>query len=286
MGSFLLPVAKAQLHVEWVFPQNEQSKNQPPVLLLHGGPGADSRYLRPQLDRVADLGAGRPIYFYDQRGADRSPQDEGEDPPSVAIHVEDVDAVRRYIGVDKVRLLGYSWGALLSMLYATKYPQHVEKLILLSPAPATAEVRQSYQRRMTEAMQRPSVIALRDELARLRETATPEQQRRHRFALAVSSYFVNPRRTLELTPFLVKQRLEEAIWKSLGPQFDLRPKLHELAHIPTLVIHGTDDVIPIESAAETARILSAELVALADCGHVPYIEAPEPLFAALTRFLA
>mgnify|MGYP000075286685 CR=1 FL=1 len=49
---------------------------------------------------------------------------------------------------------------------------------------------------------------------------------------------------------------------------------------------ASDDVIPIESAAETARILSAELVALADCGHVPYIEAPEPLFAALTRFLA
>lgn len=286
MGVASLPVAKAQLHVEWVFPPHKTEPPQPPVLILHGGPGADSRYLRPQLDRVADLGVGRPIYYYDQRGADRSPQAEGEEPPTVTTHVEDVDAVRRYIGVEKVRLLGYSWGALLSMLYATRYPQHVDKLILLSPAPPTAAIRQTYQQRMVQLLQRPSVASLREELSQLRATATPEEQRRHRFALAVSSYFVNPRRALELTPFLVKQRLEEAIWKSLGPSFDLRPKLHELAHIPSLVIHGEEDVIPIESAAETARLIGAELVRLPDCGHVPYIEAPDALWAALTRFLA
>lgn len=286
MGSFLLPVPKAHLHVEWVDPKTTAQTSEPPVLILHGGPGADSRYLRPQLDRVAELGAGRRVYFYDQRGADRSPQADGEDPPSVAVHVEDVDAVRRYIGVPKVRLLGYSWGALLSMLYATKHPAHVERLILLSPAPPTAEVRHRYQQKMAEAMQRPTVKALREELAKLRDSATPEELRRHRFALAVTSYFVDPRRALELTPFLVKQRLEEAIWKSLGPAFDLRPKLSDVAHIPTLVIHGEEDVIPIESAEETARILGAELVRIPHCGHVPYIEAPDALFAALTRFLS
>ncbi len=286
MNGHDLPVDKAHLHVEWVEPKSPSSVTEPPVLILHGGPGADSRYLRPQLDAVADLGVGRRIYFYDQRGADRSPQAEREEPPSVAVHVSDVDAVRRSMGVEKVRLIGYSWGALLAMLYAVKHPQRVERLVLLSPAPPSTAIRLEYQRRMAEAMGRPEVKALRDELQQRKDSLSPEELRRWRFALAVTPYFVVPRRALELTPFLVKQRLEEAIWKSLGPSFDLRAELATLVHIPSLVIHGEEDVIPIESAVETAALLSAELVRLPSCGHVPYIEAPGPLFAALTRFLA
>ena len=198
----------------------------------------------------------------------------------------DVDAVRRFMGVEKVRLIGYSWGALLAMLYAVKHPQRVERLVLLSPAPPSTAIRLEYQRRMAEAMGRPEVKALREELQQRKDSLSPEELRRWRFALAVTPYFVEPRRALELTPFLVKQRLEEAIWKSLGPSFDLRAELATLVHIPSLVIHGEDDVIPIESAVETAALLSAELIRLPRCGHVPYIEAPGPLFAALTRFLA
>ena len=286
MTEHLLPVDKAHLHIEWVESSFAAASSQPPVLILHGGPGADSRYLRPQLDAIANLGAGRRIYYYDQRGADRSPQAEGEAPPSVSVHVADVEAVRRYIGVEKVRLIGYSWGALLAMLYATQYPQHIDRLVLLSPAPPTAAVRETYQLKMFEALQRPAVQALREEFAARRDSLSVEEQRRHRFALAVSSYFVEPRRALELTPFLVKQRLEAAIWNSLGQAFDLRPQLAELVRFPALVIHGEQDVIPIASAAETAQLLHAELVRLPDCGHVPYIEAPDALFAALTRFLA
>lgn len=285
MSEYLLPVDKAQLHVDWVDPFHPSSRSAPPLLILHGGPGADSRYLRPQLDELANLGTGRRIYYYDQRGADRSPQAAGEEPPSVAVHLSDVDAVRRLMSVDKVQLLGYSWGALLAMLYATRHPEHVERLVLLSPAPPTAEVRQEFQKRMAEAMQRPTVLALRDEFQQRKDSLSAEEQKRFRFALAVTPYFVEPRRALELTPFLVKQRLEEAIWKSLGPAFDLRPKLAELSHIPTLVIHGEQDVIPLASAEETAQLLGAELVRLPHCGHVPYIEAQAELWAALTRFL-
>ena len=165
MTEHLLPVDKAHLHIEWVESSFAAASSQPPVLILHGGPGADSRYLRPQLDAIANLGAGRRIYYYDQRGADRSPQAEGEAPPSVSVHVADVEAVRRYIGVEKVRLIGYSWGALLAMLYATQYPQHIDRLVLLSPAPPTAAVRETYQLKMFEALQRPAVQALREEFA-------------------------------------------------------------------------------------------------------------------------
>jgi pimeloyl-ACP methyl ester carboxylesterase len=51
------------------------------------------------------------------------------------------------------------------------------------------------------------------------------------------------------------------------------------------VIHGREDPIPIEGAREVARLHGAQMVELVRCGHVPYIEAPEPLWAAARPFL-
>jgi pimeloyl-ACP methyl ester carboxylesterase len=132
------------------------------------------------------------------------------------------------------------------------------------------------ERRLAAAQRRPEVEAWRASL--------DLGDRRARFAAAVAVYFADPRRALELTPFLVKERAQAAVWRSLG-DYDLRPALARLS-IPAMVLHGLEDPIPFETAAETARLLHAELVPLPACGHAPYVEAPEPLFAALRRFLA
>ena len=56
--------------------------------------------------------------------------------------------------------------------------------------------------------------------------------------------------------------------------------------VPALVVHGREDPIPLASSVAVAEVLGAELLVLEGCGHVPYVERPEPLFAALERFLA
>jgi pimeloyl-ACP methyl ester carboxylesterase len=99
----------------------------------------------------------------------------------------------------------------------------------------------------------------------------------------VAGYFADPRRAVELTPFVVQQRAADAVWRSLG-DYDLRPRLPSLRR-PSFVAHGRQDPIPVESARSTARALSAELLELDDCGHVPYVEAPERLWPPLLRFL-
>ncbi|HMU37421.1 MAG TPA: alpha/beta hydrolase [Pseudomonadota bacterium] len=285
MTGFSVPVPGATLHVDSCAPAKKSPPHNPPLLLLHGGPGADSGYLRPQLDALADLGRGQTLYYYDQRGADRSPQNPGDPPPSAWVHRDDLESLRVYLGFSRVRLLGYSWGALLALLYASRFPERVEKLILLSPAPLSAKTRLAYEQNRAASLQRPSVAALRAELSARSATASPEEKRRFRFALAVTPYFVDPRRALDLSPFLVKQRLEEAVWNSLGKDFDFRKDLPTPAPFSTLVLHGEEDIIPIQSGEETARLLSAAFVRLPACGHVPYLEAPTLLFNALTPFL-
>jgi len=77
--------------------------------------------------------------------------------------------------------------------------------------------------------------------------------------------------------------VQQSVWESLG-EFDLIPALAALT-IPTLVVHGREDPIPLASAEAAANALRAERVWLEDCGHVPYVEQAAALFAAVASFL-
>jgi proline iminopeptidase len=263
----LLAVEKAQLFTL------EVGDGPEVLVMLHGGPGASHDYLRPQLDALADPGRRR-LFYYDQRGGGRSPLDARAPAGTAAEHVADLERVRQHLGIDHLRLVGYSWGGLLALLYAVEHPDRVDRLALISPAPATAEGRDAMRARLKQASQRPEVAALR-------ATVDPSD-RRARFALAVAGYFHDPRRAHELTPFLVKLEAEEAVWRSLG-EYDLRPRLSAIA-APVLIAHGREDPIPLATAEETARLTGGELVVLDHCGHVPYVEAADRLFPALRTF--
>ena len=86
----------------------------PPMMVLHGGPGAHHDYLLPQLLSLATLGGGFELIFYDQRGGGRSKTDDPT-PITVHTHVADFAAVSAELGVEGAALAGYSWGALLAM---------------------------------------------------------------------------------------------------------------------------------------------------------------------------
>src|SRR2546429_4231894 len=114
----------------------------PPVVVLHGGPGAHHDYLLPQYDLLA---RGRTLLYYDQRGGGRSPV--GRDTPvGWREHVADLEALRRHWSIDRPTLLGYSWGGLLAVLYWLEHPEQVERLPLVSPAPPRAASRARVKR--------------------------------------------------------------------------------------------------------------------------------------------
>jgi proline iminopeptidase len=253
----------------------------PAVVVLHGGPGAHHDYLLPGMDRLAH---GRTLVYYDQRGGGRSPV--GRDVPVGAQeHVHDLEALRDVWGEDRLHLLGYSWGALLAMLYAVAHPEHVASLALVSPAPAAQQERPGYEAVLAARNATPELKAARTALqaSDLRQRDMAEYNRRL-FMLAVSGYFHDPARAGELTPFRVTGRTQQAVWDSLGDDFDLRPALRTL-DIPAIVLHGDDDPIPMESARATAEALGAELVPIIGAGHVPYIEGADQFVAVLDRFL-
>jgi proline iminopeptidase len=234
------------------------------------------------------LGERHDLLFYDQRGGGRSKSD-ARLPVTWQTHVEDLAAVIEEFSLDPLSIVGYSWGAMLALLYVIEARNNSalrrpERLALISPAPLTREYRRQFEAEFARRQQGPEIQRLREELASsgLKET-DPAAYRQRAFELGVAGYFADPTNARMLTPFRVVGRVQQSVWESLG-DFDVIGALDGV-RIPSIVVAGRDDPIPTASTVDAARVLETEPVVLDECGHVPYVEQPGLLFAALDTFL-
>ncbi|HTS89917.1 MAG TPA: proline iminopeptidase-family hydrolase [Gemmatimonadales bacterium] len=101
-----------------------------PVILLHGGPGYSSFYLK-SLD---SLGLDRPTIRYDQLGSGKADRTMDTLLFTIPHFVAELDSVRRALGARRVHLLGHSWGTILAVEYYRAHPGNVASLVLASPA--------------------------------------------------------------------------------------------------------------------------------------------------------
>jgi proline iminopeptidase len=106
------------------------------VLLLHGGPGASHEYLEAMESFLPE--AGIEMYYYDQLGVNFSDQPDDPSLWTLARYTEEVEEVRRGLGLEQFVLYGHSWGGILAMEYALKYQQHLRGLIISNMAASTA----------------------------------------------------------------------------------------------------------------------------------------------------
>jgi proline iminopeptidase len=256
------------------------------LLLLHGGPGASHDYLLPQM---LALGEERELLFYDQRGGGRSRGGNGS-PVTWQDNVDDLARIVEEFSLEPLSIVGYSWGALLALLYAgaafaDSSLNRPARLVLMNSAPVTAELRREFEAEFARRQRSEPIRSLREELQRSGvQDSNRDAYRQRAFELSVAGYFADPTRARDLTPFRVIGKVQESVWQSLG-DYDIADHLHGV-RCPSLVVHGREDPIPLASSERTAAVLEADLVVLADCGHVPYVERPEELFAAVNRFLA
>lgn len=108
------------------------------AVLLHGGPGSSSFYMKP----FEDLGIDRQVVRYDQLGGGKSDKITDTTLFTIDHFVAELDSLRSALGVSKWHLVGHSWGAILAVEYYRIHPEHVVSLSLCSPAldlPAWAE---------------------------------------------------------------------------------------------------------------------------------------------------
>jgi proline iminopeptidase len=265
------------------------------IIVLHGGPDFDHSYLLPELDRLSD---SYHLMYYDQRGRGRSADGVKPEDVTLASDIADIEKVRQYYHLESMVLLGHSWGTVLALEYALRHPKRVSRMILMNPAPASADdyqqLRKDWLEKRPEDMERRKAIA---DTAAYKE-GNPD---------AVISYY-----RIHFKPALVRQedyeklitRMQagfirqgkEGIIKARAvesrlmndtlslPEYDLLPRLKSVK-IPTLVITGDREFIPATTAEHIAQAIpNARIIILKDCGHFTYMESPDAVHKQIDAF--
>jgi proline iminopeptidase len=266
-----------------------------PMIVLHGGPDFDSSYLLPEMDRLADKFH---LIYYDQRGRGRSAERVRPEDVTLESEMADLDAVREHFHLEKVVLLGHSWGTVLALEYALRYPERVSHLLLLDPAPAsTADIVRFRDERVQKW---PVLMELKNAIAQTKayKEADPDAvvayYRQHfkpafarpeayeQLILKMQARFIEQRKDGILKSRAIEDRLVNETWAAPGG-YDLHPKLKALS-IPALVITGDHDFFPFAAEHIAQAIPGARLVTLKDCGHFPYLECPDLLRPQIDAF--
>jgi proline iminopeptidase len=263
-----------------------------PIIILHGGPGFDHQYLLPDMDRLAD---DYRLIYYDQRGRSKSVWSVQPTAVSIQSEIDDLEALRADLHLEQAALLGHSWGGLLAMEYALRHPERVSHLILLNTCPASYDDFKVFEQRLAarnaEDAERMRV------LESLSAFAEGDLQTR---ATYYRLYFQPTLRPPVLLDRLVEHLevgwTKESVLTARAttgrlfpetvelPGYNLLPELTRL-RMPTLVLHGDYDFVPVACAAHIAEAIpGACLVVLRDCGHFSYMERPDEVRAALSEF--
>jgi proline iminopeptidase len=266
-----------------------------PIIVLHGGPDFDSGYLLPDLDRLAD--AFRLLY-YDQRGRGQSASGVRPEDVTLSTDIDDIEKLRQHFTLESPTLLGHSWGTVLALEYALRYPDRVSRLILMNPAPASAAdaslLRTFYLAKLGSEMDRqraiqasaaykagdPEAVAARYRIHF--KPALAREQDYERLMGTMKAAFLRQGSEGILKAWAVEDRLMADTWQE--PTYDLLPKLTALK-MPALVIYGDNDFIPRAiSEHVVAAIPQARLVTLSECGHFAYLECPVGVRKAVDDF--
>jgi len=265
------------------------SGSKTPLLTLHGGPGAAHNYLLP----LAALADERPVIFYDQLGCGRADSPPDEKIYTIQRSVDEVDAVRKALGLEKIHLFGHSWGSMLAIEYLCQgRGRGVDKLIL-GGALASVPQANAGQMRLIAAMPNGGGAKLHA-LEKAHKEGTPEYQK-----LVDEFYALH---VMRVPPTPDAQVSFDALGKSIayrvmnGPNeftivgvikdWDRRKDLPKIKN-PTLIVTGTYDEVTMDCHMVIHQaIKGSKLVVLPGCSHMAMVEKPALYVQTLRPFLA
>lgn len=263
---------------------------------LGGGPRTilmpNGLYLLPDFRHLAEEAT---LIAYDVRNRGRS--DTVRDPTKLARGIEqdadDLDAVRRMFGTERIDLIGHSYIGLMVALYAMRYAAHVRRIVLIGPVQPDAA--KQYPPQLTGADAVFSQVMA--EMARMSSNpppGEPEEVCRKFWSVLSALCVVDPADAERLNWVrcdLPNERNFGNYWaKYLSPSIE-RLKLtdEDFSHasMPALVVHGVRDRnAPYGGARDWAALMpNARLVTVPNAAHAPWIEAPDLVFSSIRTFL-
>jgi proline iminopeptidase len=276
--------------------------NGSPLVIVHGGPGADHTYFLPYL---LPLARTHRLVFIDERGSGRSQRLQDVHQYTVKNMVEDVEDVRQALHLGKISLLGHSYGGVLAQAYALKYQQNLSHLILNSTFPSTKQ--------MNEVLAREKAQMPADKLKRLNELEAaglfgkgeawehgryPAEYAQLAWGPGYFPFLYGARPDATYDPMTQEMEtsweLYREMWGEHG-EFVIDGNLKSVEfvdslstiHVPTLIVVGDhDECDPSLSKEMHEKIAGSELVILTNSGHMNFVDQPDLWEKTIEGFLS
>jgi proline iminopeptidase len=300
------------LHVEL-----EGSLDAPPIILINGGPGGTHHSFHPHFSTAATFSR---VIYYDQRGCGLSGRNDIETPYTTDLAIEDLEALRQSLKLEKWTLLGHSYGGYLAQCYAHKYPEHVAGLVLVcaSPAMPHAILESSYSKESVRIHSEKQAALFSAKETAYRKWLPSQFPQIFRRTAAVSEE-ERPTIKTAYNLFLYNLYVHGKDWKRQS-HLKRKPSIEQLAHgilyewdhahgfnhqmseeydktdlrgvflestIPTFLVESKNDLSWPSDKIETIRNEhpNAKFLYLEDSAHTPFKDEPDTFFPELERFI-
>ena len=262
-------------------PDGRIMREKPVAFVIHGGPGGDHSSFKPVMSPLAER---MQLVYFDHRGQGRSARG---DPAKYTLdeNVEDMEALRRHLGLGPIVSIGTSYGGMVALAHAVRHPASVSHLIAVVTAAHGGFIKRAQeilaergtpeQREVSEPVWQGAIMD-RAQMQRFYAVLGPLYSRRYDPAAAALGH----ERTLH-----EPEPLNRAFGGFLR-DFDLRPELGRIT-APTLVIAGRHDwICPPEFSEEIARLVPrAELRIFENSSHSVRADEPQALLDAIAGFV-
>ena len=257
-----------------------------PIVLLAGGPGADSDYLMPVAQQLSQT---HRVVLPEPRGMGASTLTRYEkDTLNFKLYVDDVEALRSSIGVDQWTVIGHSWGGHWALGYVADYPSHVKSLVIIDSGFPDPKTQKAVSADRSAAIKPPELEKIKYWSDPQRTAADPEKANLEIWKAFLPVFFVDKAKgdqfVREIQPYRFKAVVGNLMDADGNKAADTLPILRG-STIPALYIVGQQDLVG-DSADQFKMLMpNLKVQTIAQSGHFPWIEQPEAFYAVLLGYL-
>ncbi len=264
-------------------------ENKKPLLLIHGGPGSSHNYFELMDDYAA---TGRQLIMYDQVGCGKSSIPDDRSLYVKETWAEELIALRKYLHLDHIHMLGQSWGGMLEMYYLTKYDPSGIQSVMINGSPASIKLWVQEQHRLIKYLDYVDQQAIKvaeetGDFSGPKYLAANERYMEH--------YCWNKPDTNSPEPLRRSTNGEKASLIAEGPNeftengtisdFDVTNELKKI-HVPVLVTNGTDDLCtPLIAKSVYDHIPNAKWHLFANSRHLALLDQHDEFIQLLDNWL-
>ncbi len=275
------------------------------ILVVHGGPGFP--FDKPL---TAFNGLNYRFHYYDQRGCGRStkPFDtfsgsnyfdnmkKLEQTLGLGSHIADIERIRKILNQDKLTLIGHSFGAFLSVLYAAEFPERVESLVLISPAGVLHLPSESgdFYKRINDLLpdnMRNDFKNYQYRYFDFKKIFSKNETELSNLNLELMKFYGPAAKAAGMPLPEFKGPVGSNGWMtfgmffSMGKKHDYRNALRNL-NVPALVVHGGKDIMAEKDSRQYCDILKkSKFVVINDAGHFGFYDQPAGFSKIVREFL-